>query len=1127
MRVFAIIFWGIVIGSLMSPMLFVFPLQNGGSHVRDAQCYNCPEYGIYLRGNTALDAFCAGNGTDGLSWASAHVLRDLVLDTSGTGTGIRIADTDRYIVLQNCTISNSKYGINLWNCSRVTVTGCKITNTNVGVMLEHVTTINISGNVVAANHKGVSLWCVNESQVGNNLFLENSIAGICLFQGSVNNSIRSNTFLGCGVIVQVAIQPPVPVVDFSTNVFESNSINGRPLLYYSNTSNLVLDDPPAAGQIILVNCTNITVTDLEIHNTSMGVELVNCQGCTIASSNLSVNAVGLGLVNSSGNVIVNNIADDCFGDGGDYKYIDCETGWGMWILDSDNNRIEFNHCSRCDSGALCLEESRVNNVTHNLMQDCGVRLMVRRWPELPGNNIVDATNMVNGRPLYFYEGVANLSPGNFSNAGQVILVNCTGAHVENITISRVYPGIFLLECSNSVILNGTFLAGSGLLQIFGGRNSIERCLLAGCRIGLEIVASNDNNITENYLIGNERGIRIYGSTRNRVFQNKIHANAIYGIEITVSSNNVIWLNTLVANGFSNAYNWEGRNSRDNGSAGNRWGDYETRYPGATRDGDTWDTPYLINGTSGDYDHHPLAPPLAPSSPDDGLPLWAVVLVGLVGVAICTGIYFSPARRSGRIDANGSGEDYRHRWKGVAGMATRIVIAGWLWCISRLFVPTGLFMGFGVLFSGFVIFNGLVWRKSYAVPARDLSYYIDTWGFDPRKERRFSGTGLKYEKSFPLQNDPGLHAMGVKIVAKVVFSKRGIATRIVFKRGWRRAEIACVHLAIYSGNAGEVIPYGEDRVLDDQGVRMDFPPVQISPEEHFVALRSYVQAIAEEGIMKLLQESTRQSKYDLEALPFGFNAAMHAQVFRALAKLCPDAVRHLALDLLFEIADNTTDKWFGRHIFIFDDLYSFNDLIKHHLNLMKELPSKKWNMIVARCFECSWYRHRTRKTGSKIIFLGLLFFPVMFAFYPGCVQLVHWVMPLMFVVGVFMGFIMYRCLGRYGQRIYDAGGRFIKVFHVVLGFALVFGISLVCIAAGIALGYTGGTRFSWDLFVAFWIYVGFSGAFSLRSTMKDDIFKNKYLVSLITEGKSDTLSYSAFEALVDAKIRETSLEDEGF
>ena len=61
---------------------------------------------IYINGNAMLNDFCSGNGTAG-SYSNPHVIEDYIIDAEGTGSGINIRNTDLYLIIQNCTVTNS------------------------------------------------------------------------------------------------------------------------------------------------------------------------------------------------------------------------------------------------------------------------------------------------------------------------------------------------------------------------------------------------------------------------------------------------------------------------------------------------------------------------------------------------------------------------------------------------------------------------------------------------------------------------------------------------------------------------------------------------------------------------------------------------------------------------------------------------------------------------------------------------------------------------------------------------------------------------------------------------------------------------------------------------------------
>ena len=72
---------------------------------------------IFIDGNTALAAFCEGNGSSGTA-ANPYIIEDYVIDASSIN-GIEIHNVNVYLKIQNCTISNGDNGINVHNCFNI------------------------------------------------------------------------------------------------------------------------------------------------------------------------------------------------------------------------------------------------------------------------------------------------------------------------------------------------------------------------------------------------------------------------------------------------------------------------------------------------------------------------------------------------------------------------------------------------------------------------------------------------------------------------------------------------------------------------------------------------------------------------------------------------------------------------------------------------------------------------------------------------------------------------------------------------------------------------------------------------------------------------------------------------
>ena len=133
--------------------------------------------------------------------------------------------------------------------------GDAITLTADGITLEGFTVVN-SGR--SQSDAGINVNSSNNNITGNNVS-NNNYGGIYL-DSSSNNTITGNIFVNDDVIVSASYQ----------NTVEDNKVNDKPLVYLEDRSDIKITD---AGQVILVNCNNITVECLDLADTSVGVEL--------------------------------------------------------------------------------------------------------------------------------------------------------------------------------------------------------------------------------------------------------------------------------------------------------------------------------------------------------------------------------------------------------------------------------------------------------------------------------------------------------------------------------------------------------------------------------------------------------------------------------------------------------------------------------------------------------------------------------------------------------------------------------------------------------------------------------------------------------------------------------------
>jgi len=227
-------------------------------------------------------------------------------------------------------------------------------------------------------------------------------------------------------------------------------------------------------------------------------------------------------------------------------------------------------------------------------------------------------NTVNGKPLVYLEDVIDYSVG---DAGQVILVNCTGIRVENLSLSRTHVSVMLLNTTESIVSGNNLTNNYGAIWLdhYSNHNNISRNNIANnYLLGIEFSSSsNHNNIWENNIANNKAGICCYSSNNNSVSGNKIIANQ-FGIYFFRSLNNSFYHNNFIGNSeHVHDVSWDYKsidpsiNIWDDGypSGGNYWSDYKGvdlysgPYQNETGSDFIGDSPYVIDENN--TDNYPL------------------------------------------------------------------------------------------------------------------------------------------------------------------------------------------------------------------------------------------------------------------------------------------------------------------------------------------------------------------------------------------------------------------------------------------------------------------------------------------------------------------------------------------
>jgi len=169
-------------------------------------------------------------------------------------------------------------GKETWTCIQVTSDNVKIVNLTVqnaicGIELYDSHNCSLIGNVAKNNYYGLILEYSGGNYLRNNTLYDNAENFCCYF-------------------------PRVPyyIESYINDIDTSNTVNGHPIYYWVNQHNREV--PYDAGTVVVVNSTNIKVTNLTLKHNRHGVLFFNSSNSIIKGVKSADNFVGILLINS-------------------------------------------------------------------------------------------------------------------------------------------------------------------------------------------------------------------------------------------------------------------------------------------------------------------------------------------------------------------------------------------------------------------------------------------------------------------------------------------------------------------------------------------------------------------------------------------------------------------------------------------------------------------------------------------------------------------------------------------------------------------------------------------------------------------------------------------------------------
>ncbi|MFW6375873.1 MAG: Loki-CTERM sorting domain-containing protein [Thermoplasmatota archaeon] len=527
----------------------------------------------------------AGNGTED----DPYIIQGYGIDGGSSGNCIYIGNTTVHFVVKDCYLYEANGNEHKYH-------------RNTGILLHDVENGILKENLIVDNKwNGIYLTKTDGALVERNTIKSSSRRGVKLNEDCFNNVFKNNDISFIGEYGR-----SVHLIDSDENKFINNNLSNNYQGFYNErsdsnnfTGNTVLSNE-ICGMILRYSSDN-KIYDNEISSGS-GINISYCEDTIVVRNRIYENKGGLSVHSSEDLYISSNFLS--------------------------NNQGNF-------LGG-CINLTFVNNT----MINDGIDLVDIYFNELRNWNThtIDTSNTVNGKPIYYWK---NKEGGEIpSDAGQVILANCTEIKVTDLNLTNGYTGITLGYSDNNLIENNKINHNwGGITGLESDYNIFKNNEITENQVGGMGFQKNsdDNVIRDNNISSNGRiGMTFFdGCKDNKIYRNDI-SNHSDGISFRNGSDgNEVYHNNFIENDFQVSM-FCGNNTWYNGTL--QEGNYWSNYTGNDTNGDgIGEDPKYIMGNSDFSDKYPLMEPYsgeinnAPDKPSDPHPEDGAVDVDLYPV----------------------------------------------------------------------------------------------------------------------------------------------------------------------------------------------------------------------------------------------------------------------------------------------------------------------------------------------------------------------------------------------------------------------------------------------------------------------------------------------------------------
>jgi len=520
--------------------------------------------GTYTWAEAVLESWCSGSGTSNNpyiienvlinGWTSTYCLiirksnvhfiiqNSIFMNSSSSTSGIRLSEIQNGELANVSCIYNKGTGMSIVFSNNITISENTIKNSRKkGIIIDNCADVSLINNTIKQNSE-YKTWITNSINItlyntfSDGLRIEDS--SIIEITSSTITSLVSGPWTGvlldnshkCSIL-NSEINRGMNLIDSHNNTISDSTIAGGIRLETSD-SNYISNNTASRGGgtgIDVYHCEKNTIFQNYVTGSTYGIHISGSHFTNVSENIVTLNNEGI-LVSSTYYVHMcdnNSIS----------KNLCYDNSVGIRLKTIPEYRLSGNNVTenvlRNNTIGIEMYLTNENNVfKSNLMYGCGIRLNYGYHHFSP--DLLDSSNLVNGGPVYYLINQTGLDSNSYSDAGQLILGNCSDAFIHDLNLSNSSYGIYIFDVTNITILNVNSSYNQIGFTLWDSNNITLKNIVANKNeyLGITLYNCSLTDIIENTINNNEHGIFISSCFFTNISKNTVDHLGIFSYNLT-------------------------------------------------------------------------------------------------------------------------------------------------------------------------------------------------------------------------------------------------------------------------------------------------------------------------------------------------------------------------------------------------------------------------------------------------------------------------------------------------------------------------------------------------------------------------------------------------------------------